>query len=122
LAYAYAGVSDGTNLTVAMELRDDMIAVSNGLQNLQLHHEDDDAINISVPGMNDFTINRHHVLVKGPNGLQPASLQTVSQSDGSRAAIRESSNGWLLEITVPTKTNQFSLTVADHDASETPCP
>lgn len=79
-------------------------------------------INISVPGMSDFTINRHHVLVQGPNGLQPASQQYVSQSDKSKAVIVDKPGGWQLEISLPSKTNAFSLSVMDRDASETPCP
>jgi hypothetical protein len=116
LAYAFSSLSDGTNLTVAVEVRDDMKSVTNSLAGLPM--QDDDSVLLSGPGLRDFTINRHHVLIAGPNGLQPAPQQYVSQSGGSKAVVHDLPDGWIVEITLPTKTNEFVLSVIDRDADE----
>jgi hypothetical protein len=132
-AMEVAGVSDGTNLYLGVKIDDDHLAVTNILK-LPLT-EDDFMFAEVTSGKGSgarIQLNRHHVLVKTPNGSQVAARQYVSQNNGTKAVLTQQARGWALEIAVPlsligaTASDRvpvgFRLSLSDADAGEQTAP
>ena len=116
-SFRVASVADEENLYLAIDITDDMKAVTNAMR-LPLAEDDSLQLLIDVDGPGvpkdgsvdlEFTINRHHVLQTTPNGLRTAARQYVSHYGGARAAIVDAPDGWKLEVSVPFSTFGFRL-------------
>jgi len=132
-SFAMAGVADGTNMYLALAIRDDLKAVTNRAR-LPLVNDDSIRLLLSSPGGANpvsININRHHVLTSSPTSagaLKAAPVQFVSYHNGVKAVIRDDDDGWRVEMSVPLdplgvnvandKTIGFNVLLNDADASE----
>lgn len=105
-SFAMAGMADGTNMYLALAIRDDMKAVTNRTR-LPLQNDDAIRLLLSSPGganQMSVNINRHHVLTTrsaSTDTLVAAPVQYVSYHNGVKAVIRDNKDGWGIEVSVP---------------------